>query len=113
MSHFGQTFLYENGAFRLPNGVLPESVLQRFAEYASYVEGSLWCFGGRCESRNDEDIFADARRMFRAITTCVRRGGYGDTQSEADGVRAGARGEKRKRTWLTMGNREYALVPTS
>ena len=42
-SHAGQTFLYENGAFRLFNGVMPESVIQRCKEYSAYVEGCLWC----------------------------------------------------------------------
>ena len=97
-SHYGKTFLYGNGAFRLSNGVMPESVLQRCKDYDSYVEGILWRIGERCESRNGEDIFADVGSMFRAITTCVRRGGDGDTQSEAGGVRAGTRGGKRKRT---------------
>ena len=40
-SRFGHTFLYENGAFRLPNGVMPESETQKCKEYASYVVGSL------------------------------------------------------------------------
>ena len=40
--HSGQTFLYENGAFRLFDGVMPESVIQRRKEYSAYVEGHLW-----------------------------------------------------------------------
>ena len=90
---------------------MPESVPQRCKEYASYVEGSLWCIEKRCGSRNEEDIFAEVGRMFRAITTCARRGGEDDTQSEAGGVGSGARGRKRKRTWLTMDESE--IQPSS
>ena len=38
-SHEGQAFLYDNGAFRLFNGVMPESVLQRSREYAEIADG--------------------------------------------------------------------------
>ena len=93
MSHCGQTFLYENGAFRLPNGVAPESAIRRFKEYASYVEGILWLIAIRRESRNGVDISADLGRISREITTRVPRGGDCDTKSETDGTRAGARGK--------------------
>ena len=38
-SHEGQTFLHDNGAFRLFNGVTPESVHQRSREYAENADG--------------------------------------------------------------------------
>ena len=40
-SHGGQTYFFDNGAFRLFDGVIPESVLQRCAEFDSFVEGCL------------------------------------------------------------------------
>ena len=45
MSHFGQKLLYENGACRLFNVVMPGSATRRCKEYSSHVEGSLWRIG--------------------------------------------------------------------
>ena len=92
---------------------MPESAIQRCKECASYVEGSLWRVEKRCESRYEEDIFAESGRMFRAITTCARRGRDGDTQSEADGVRAGARGKSENAHGSPWVNQKYTLVPRS
>ena len=49
-SHSGQTYMYENGAFRLLNGVTPESLFQRRKEYAAYVEGRI-CRPGKIPPR--------------------------------------------------------------
>ena len=78
MSRSGQTFLCGDGAFRLPNGVTPESVLHRCREYASYVEGRLWCIDKKSASRNEADICAELGMLFRAITSHVRVGGASD-----------------------------------
>ena len=78
MSHSGQTFLYENGAFRLPDGVAPESAPRRRMGCASYVEGCLWCIDKKSASRNEADICAELGMLFRAITSHVRVGGASD-----------------------------------
>ena len=62
----------DNGAFRLFNGVMPESVLQRCAEFASYVDGRLWCIDKKCAVRNEIEIYAALGRLFRAITFAMR-----------------------------------------
>ena len=67
-SHGGQTYLFDNGAFRLFNGVIPESVLQRCSEFASYVEGCLWCIDKKCAFRDELEIYDSLDRLFRAIT---------------------------------------------
>ena len=83
MSRSGQTFLCGDGAFRLPNGVTPESVLHRCREYASYVEGRLWCIDKKSASRNEADICAELGMLFRAITSHVRVGGGRDANHVA------------------------------
>ena len=72
-SHEGQTCLFDNGAFRLFNGVVPESVLQRCAEFASYVEGCLWCIDKKCPIRGELEIYEALGRLFRAITIASSR----------------------------------------
>ena len=67
-SHGGQPYLFDNGAFRLFNGVMPESVLQRCSEFASYVEGCLWCVDKKCAVRDEIEIYAALDSLFRAIT---------------------------------------------
>ena len=106
-----QTFLYGNGSFRLFNGVMPESVLQRCREYASYVEGCLWCIEKNCSGRNEADIFEELGRVFRAITSHVRASCGGDANNSSDDVAGDPRGEKRKRPWLTM--EESDIQPSS
>ena len=67
-SHDGDTYLCENGAFRLFKGIIPESTIQRCAEFPSYVEGCLWCIDQSCKSRNELDIYDALDNLFRAIT---------------------------------------------
>ena len=56
----GQTFLYENGALRLPNGVTTESATQRSNEYSAYVEWRLWRIGKKAQKQGRERHFANA-----------------------------------------------------
>ena len=111
MSHSCQTFSCENGAFRLPNGVMPESAPHRRREYASCVEGCLWCIEKKRSSRNEADIFAELGRLFRAITSHVRVGGGSDANHSSDDVAGDPRGKKRRRPWLTM--EESEIQPSS
>ena len=64
-THGGQTFLYENGAFRLFVGVVPEYMISRCKVYAECVEGGMWCIWDRGDtSRAEGDIFAAMDREF-------------------------------------------------
>ena len=105
-SHEGQTYLFDNGAFRLFNGVAPESVLQSCAEFAPYVEGCLWSIDKKCSIRDELEIYEALGRLFRAITIASRReetpNGL-DAQSADVGV---ARGTKRRRPWLSIEDAE-------
>ena len=101
-SHACQTYLYENGAFRLFNGVMPGHVLQRCKDYASYVEGCLWCIDKIFPHMDEVDIFAAMGRLFRAITSHCRSGATADPAH--GGITDGylPRGAKIKRPWLSM-----------
>ena len=67
--HSGQTYMYGNGAFRLFNGAMPGSVLQRCKDYASYVDGCIWRIDKICPRRDEVAIFAATGRLFRAIAS--------------------------------------------
>ena len=86
-AHAGQTYLSENGPFRLFNGVLRESTLQRCMEFAARVEGCLWCIAKRCFPREEVDIFAALGRAFCAITAdSGRQEPVGELHGAADSV---------------------------
>ena len=107
-AHAGQTYLFENGSFRLFNGVLPESTLQRCMEFAARVEGCLWCIEKRCMSREEVDIFAALGRAFCAITAdSGHQEPVGDLRGAADPVSEN-RGTKRVRRWLDY---EGSFIP--
>ena len=99
-SHGGQTYFFDNGAFRLFNGVIPESVLQRCSEFASFVEGCLWFIDQKCPSRDELEIYAALDRLFRAATLASSRDVVpgGVLQSSGDDPR----GTKRMRQWLSV-----------
>ena len=100
--HTGQTYLYENGAFRLFNGVMPESVLQRRKEYESYVEGCLWRIDRISPRRGEVEILSSMGRLFRSIASHCRSR---DTTESAFGeiIEGGLpRRAKRKRPRLSM-----------
>ena len=65
--------MFDNGAFRLFSGVIPESVLKRFAEFAPYVEGCIWRIDTKCANRDEFEIYAELYHLFRAITLASRR----------------------------------------
>ena len=99
-SHGGQTYLFENGAFRLFNGVIPESVPQRCSEYASFVEGCLWLIDQKCPSREEKDIYDALGRLFRAATLSANRGVAPEGAPLSNGE--DPRGVKRMRQWISM-----------
>ena len=99
-SHGGQTYLFENGAFRLFNGVIPESVLQRCAEFASFVEGCLWFIDQKCPAREEKEIYAALDRLFRAATLASNREVAPNGAPPPNGD--DPRGTKRMRQWLSM-----------
>ena len=67
--HPGQTYVYENGAFRLFNGVAPASLFQRCKAYADYVEGRI-CRIEKIPPRTDEGEISDAiDLLFQPITS--------------------------------------------
>ena len=101
-AHAGQTYLYDNGAFQLYKGVMPESVISRCRRYAECVEGRLWTMSKRCKSRSEKDILDAADRTYRAISALE---GSGDTRIRQPYDRNMApptptRGVKRARIWM-------------
>ena len=105
-AHDGNTFLYENGAFRLFKGIIPESTIQRCADFSSYVEGCLWCIEQSCKSRSELDIYDALDNLFRAITAeAIRRP---EESACAEGAIAGGppRGVKRKLPDMSLDNAE-------
>ena len=106
-----QTFLYDNGAFRLFNGVMPESVLQRSREYAEIVEGCLWYLGRRPVSREEAKIIAELDTVFRAITIESADDSSAELGGSGVGVEEAPRGIKRKRTWLAPPSGDIANLP--
>ena len=102
-SHGGQTYLFDNGAFRLFNGVIPESVLQRCSEFASYVEGCLWCIDKKCAVRDELEIYDSLDRLFRAITFARRAEVNVSRATESeDGIPRGVKRPRPPPEWLTM-----------
>ena len=67
-SHGGNTYLYENGAFRLFKGIIPESTIQRCEEFSAFVEGCLWCIETSCKTRSELGIYASLDELFLDIT---------------------------------------------
>ena len=99
-SHRGQTFLYEDGAFHLFNGVVPEYMVSRCKEYAECVEGGIWRIGKRGDtSRSESDIFAAMDRAYRSICAPGGGAGVGVDVLSVD-VGGEKRGVKRERPWL-------------
>ena len=99
-THGGQTFLYEDGAFRLFVGVVPEYMISRCKVYAECVEGGMWCIWNRGDtSRAEEDIFAAMDRVYLSISRSDEQQISDDVASEVNpgGLR---RGIKRRRPWL-------------
>ena len=101
-SHRGQTFIYEDGAFRLFNGVVPEYMVSRCKEYAECVEGGMWCIGKRGDtSRSEADIFAATDRAYKCISaeedSNAIAGDVSGLNVNIDGER---RGVERQRKWL-------------
>ena len=78
--HAGQTFLYDNGAFRLFNGVMRESVLQRCREYDELSEWRLWCLAKKPVPREDAEILQAIGFLFRAIAESSRNAPSADLE---------------------------------
>ena len=98
----GQAFLYYNGAFRLFNGVMPESVLQRCREYAELVEGCLWGLAKKNVPREDGKILHALDLLFRSITEFVRNPPSTDLEDDVVAPAAQQRGVKRRMHWLEI-----------
>ena len=61
----GHMYLYDDGAFSISTGVIPESLLSRCKIYAHQVEGALWCVGRRgLLSRSPTDILGALNSAF-------------------------------------------------
>ena len=102
-SHGGQTYLFDNGAFRLFNGVIAESVLQRCSEYASYVEGCLWCIDKKCAVRDEVEIYDSLDRLFRAVTFTTRaEANVSTVTASGDGAPRGVKRPRPPPEWLTV-----------
>ena len=99
-SREGKPFLYDNGAFRIPNGVMPESALQRSRENTEIADGCLWWLGNRSVSREGATIIAALDSVFRAITNESPNGSPAELADSGVGVDEDSRGIKRKMTWL-------------
>ena len=96
-----QTYLFDNGAFRLFNGVTPWSVLQSCAEYESYFERRLWCIDKRRANRDEVEINDALDHLFRAITISSSRDVTPVAVAQSgDGA---PRSTKCMRSWLLMG----------
>ena len=101
-SHRGQTFIYEDGAVHLFNGVVAEYMIARCKEYAECVEGGMWCIGKRGDtSRSEADIFAATDRAYKCISaeedSNAIAGDVSGLNVNIDGER---RGVERQRKWL-------------
>ena len=72
-SRDGNTYLYENGAFRLFRGVIRGSTITRCAEFSSYVEGSPWCIEQTCKSRSELDIYTALGNLFLYLMAAENR----------------------------------------
>ena len=108
-SHGGRTYLFYNGAFRLFNGVSPESVLQMCAEFAPYVAGRLWYIDKKRPIRDDVVIYEALYHLFRAETLAS---GRDETPvAVAQSVGGSPMGTKRMRPWLLMEEAEFPPTP--
>ena len=105
-SHRGQTYIYEDGAFHLFNGVVPEYMISRCKEFAESVEGGIWCIGKRGDtSRSETDIFAALDRAYKSISASETEEGESTSFSSAAAESVGGerRGVKRKtRSWMEV-----------
>ena len=101
-AHAGQTYLYDNGAFQLYKGVMPESVISRCRRYAECVEGCLWTMAKRCKSRSEKDLLESVDRTYRAISALEGSGGAPASHpGDRDvGQPIPRRGLKRGRVWI-------------
>ena len=83
--------MYENGAFRPFNGVVPESLSQWCKEYAAYVEGRVCRLGIIIRGQTDERGISTAVDMlFQPITSqkgIIEEGGAGSCGFAHDGPR--------------------------
>ena len=105
-SHSGQTYIYEDGAFHLFNGVAPEYMISRCKEFAESVEGGILRIGKRGgTSRSEADIFAALDRAYKSISAPESVCGESPLLRSAsfDNIDGERRGVKRKtRPWLEV-----------
>ena len=71
--HGGKKYFFDNGSLRLFNGVMPESVNQRRADFSPYVAGCLCCVDKKCSGRDGLEVYAAIDHLFRAITLAPSR----------------------------------------
>ena len=107
--HDGQTFLYDNGAFRLFNGVIPESVLLRCRAYAALAEWRLWCLAKKPAPRGDGGILQAMDFLSRSIAEPSRNAQSADLEDTGVAPDAQQRGVKRRRPWSELPGDHVAL----
>ena len=87
----GDTHHYENGAFRLFKGVIPESAIRRCGEFSSFVGGCLWRIEDTCKSRSEMDICEAMGKLFLGITE--EEGMCADEVGSTEGAASGGNQE--------------------
>ena len=88
----GHMYLYNDGAFSIFTGVIPESLLSMCKIYAQQVEGALWCVGRMgLLSRSPPDILDALNSAFvdiNGVPLCDIEGiSKGAGKGESDGQR--------------------------
>ena len=106
----GKTLRYDNGAFRLFNGVAPESVLKRCREYAELSEWLLWCLSKKSAPREGGGILQALGVRYRAIAESSRKSPSDDLEDTGVSPDAHQRGVKRRIPWSEL---PEANVPLS
>ena len=107
------TFLYDNGAFRIFNGVMPESVVRRCREYAEIVDGCLRWLGKRPVPSEEAEIIAALDSVFRAINNESPNDSPVERADSGLCVDENPLGIKRMRTWMSPPAGDCANLPTT